>query len=102
MHRRLPLIILSLAAFGLPGCSSARRPIAWWRNGSVPAHVGQRDTSIADESDFETLSAAPPKLPPGIELPPEKSRPAEKQPSAASQPAQNEAKESVIFAGFRN
>lgn len=107
MHRRLRLkmfisALLLSTLLPLAGCAtSSARPFKWWPPRLAPSHIAQSTVSDVEESPVQSLSAAPAKLPPGIELPPEPMRPSETQPSAATEQEEDATKSSVIFAGFR-
>jgi hypothetical protein len=104
MHRRLRLKIWLLVPLSVAGCASEPiRPLGWWRGRAARSHVAQSSSASSEgaESNFPSLSAAPAKLPAGIELPPEPSRVSETQPSGATQPDTSPTVSSVIFAGFR-
>ncbi len=107
MDRQLSLkAILLLSTLAFPGCaSSPLRPFRWWRGQTNSQPLAQRtNTESMDDGTgrvaSEALTAAPPRLPAGVELPPTPTQPYASQPSTASVPGAPEVIGAVIPAAF--
>ncbi len=92
MDRQLSLkAILLLSTLAFPGCaSSPLRPFRWWRGQTNSQPLAQRtNTESMDDGTgrvaSEALTAAPPRLPAGVELPPTPTQPYASQPSTNRQ-----------------
>ena len=95
MHCRLAIRLLLLSAIALAGCRSTR-PWQLIRDRAAPAQLAQASVDVP-QYEVESLTAAPPRLPPGNELPPEPVDHSDAIPTA-SEPSKNDAKGSVVFA----